>query len=374
MNTAFEFHQKGLIQPNTYLVDLEMIRRNSQLLLDEAKKHHLEIFFMTKQFGRNPLIAKEIVSTGIEKAVAVSPWEALSLYKEGIKIGHVGHLVQIPKHLIPEIIALHPDFVTVFSYEHAKMISDVAERMNKKQKILLRVANRTDFLYNGQEGGFTKEQIDEDIEKLESLAGIEIAGLTSFPCMLIENGVPKVTPNTFSMLEVKKLLMARGYTHLEMNMPSANSTFTIKMIKEHGATQIEPGHAFTGTTPMHAQGTLPNNAEKPAIVYVTEVSHIYENKTYVYGGGFYPRGNIKRALMGTNFENCQEVQVIPNDPASIDYYGVLNTPEGQVGDTVVMAFRTQVFVTNAQIAVVDNISTGTPEILGIYDKNGNQIK
>ena len=209
---------------------------------------------------------------------------------------------------------------------------------------------------------------------MESLAGIEIAGLTSFPCMLIENGVPKVTPNTFSMLEVKKLLMARGYTHLEMNMPSANSTFTIKMIKEHGATQIEPGHAFTGTTPMHAQGTLPNNAEKPAIVYVTEVSHIYENKTYVYGGGFYPRGNIKRALMGTNFENCQEVQVIPNDPASIDYYGVLNTPEGQVGDTVVMAFRTQVFVTNAQIAVVDNISTGTPEILGIYDKNGNQIK
>lgn len=52
---------------------------------------------MTKQFGRNPLIAQAIVESGIEKAVAVDPWEALSLSKNGIKIGHVGHLVQIPK-------------------------------------------------------------------------------------------------------------------------------------------------------------------------------------------------------------------------------------------------------------------------------------
>ena len=38
-----------------------------------------------------------------------------------------------------------------------------------------------------------------------------------------------------------------------------------------GATQVEPGHGLTGTTPLHAIADLP---ERPAVVYLTEVSHL----------------------------------------------------------------------------------------------------
>lgn len=369
IHTALELHQNGSITPNTYVIDLDTIRKNSRILSDEAKKQDIELFFMTKQFGRNPLVSKAIVESGIEKAVAVDPWEAISLRKNGIKIGHVGHLVQIPKRMIAKILALNPDYLTVFSYENAKNVSEVALKINKKQKVFLRIATKDDFIYNGQEGGFTFEQINQQIEALMRLPGIQIAGLTSFPCLLIQEKEAKITSNVLSMNKVKSLLAEKGIKDLEMNMPSATSTATLPLLKSYGATQGEPGHALTGTTPIHAVKDL---SEKPAMVYVSEVSHIYKEKAYVFGGGFYPRSRIEGAIVGSNKYNLRKVPIIENDPTNIDYYGTLNTDKVQVGDTVIYAFRTQIFVTNSQVAIVENLSTN-PKILGIFDSMGNLL-
>lgn len=366
---ALDFHQQGIIPPNTYVIDLDTVKRNAKALSEKAKKQDIELFFMTKQFGRNPLVAQAIVESGIEKAVAVDPWEAMTLSKNGIQIGHVGHLVQIPVHMISTILNLNPDYVTVFSYENARNISRIAQQMGKKQKVFLRIANKDDYIYNGQEGGFTFEQLVKDIESMEKLEGIEIAGLTSFPCILIQDYVPTITPNVKSMQTAKLFLMNRGYEKLEMNMPSATSTATMKLLKENGATQGEPGHALIGTTPLHASQNL---EEKPAMVYVSEVSHLYNNHAYVFGGGFYPRSHMKEALVGTNRQNLKRVPTIDNVPTNIDYYGSLATDGVRVGDTVIYAFRTQVFVTNAHVAVLKNISAN-PELVGIYDSMGNLI-
>ncbi|WP_339193417.1 YhfX family PLP-dependent enzyme [Aeribacillus sp. FSL W8-0870] len=369
IEAALDFHQQGIIPPNTYVIDLDTVKRNAKALSEKAKKQDIELFFMTKQFGRNPLVAQAIVESGIEKAVAVDPWEAMTLSKNGIQIGHVGHLVQIPVHMISTILNLNPDYVTVFSYENARNISRIAQQMGKKQKVFLRIANKDDYIYNGQEGGFTFEQLMKDIESMEKLEGIEIAGLTSFPCILIQDDVPTITPNVKSMQTAKLFLMNRGYEKLEMNMPSATSTATMKLLKENGATQGEPGHALIGTTPLHASQNL---EEKPAMVYVSEVSHLYNNHAYVFGGGFYPRSHMKEALVGTNRQNLKRVPTIDNAPTNIDYYGSLATDGVRVGDTVIYAFRTQVFVTNAHVAVLKNISEN-PELVGIYDSMGNLI-
>lgn len=369
IEAALDFHQQGIIPPNTYVIDLDTVKRNAKALSEKAKKQDIELFFMTKQFGRNPLVAQAIVESGIEKAVAVDPWEAMTLSKNGIQIGHVGHLVQIPVHMISTILNLNPDYVTVFSYENARNISRIAQQMGKKQKVFLRIANKDDYIYNGQEGGFTFEQLVKDIESMEKLEGIEIAGLTSFPCILIQDDVPTITPNVKSMQTAKLFLMSRGYEKLEMNMPSATSTATMKLLKENGATQGEPGHALIGTTPLHASQNL---EEKPAMVYVSEVSHLYNNHAYVFGGGFYPRSHMKEALVGTNRQNLKRVPTIDNVPTNIDYYGSLATDGVRVGDTVIYAFRTQVFVTNAHVAVLKNISAN-PELVGIYDSMGNLI-
>ncbi|MFU0789286.1 YhfX family PLP-dependent enzyme [Cerasibacillus sp. JNUCC 74] len=370
IDVSLELHQQGSISPNTYVLDLDMIRKNAVALIKEAKKQDIELLLMTKQIGRNPVVTEAIVEAGIKKAVAVDPWEAITLSKTSVKLGHVGHLVQIPKQIISQILDLSPEFVTVFSYENAKNISDIASQKGIKQKIFLRIANKGDFVFNGQEGGFTLAQLAEDFKRIEHLEGIELAGLTSFPCIIIENDVPMVTANVTSMQKAKEFLMANGHTNLEMNMPSGTSVATMDILKKNGATQGEPGHALTGTTPLHASKEL---AEKPAIVYVTEVSHIYNNHGYVFGGGFYPRSHMKNALVGTSKDNLREVRIIENDPTNIDYYGKLATDNVEVGDTALYAFRTQIFVTNAQIAVVEGISS-KPKLIGIYDSMGRLIR
>ncbi len=45
--------------------------------------------------------------------------------------------------------------------------------MGRKQKVFLRIANKEDYIYKGQEGGFTFEQIVKDIESIEQLEGLD---------------------------------------------------------------------------------------------------------------------------------------------------------------------------------------------------------
>ena len=65
--------------------------------------------------------------------------------------------------------------------------------------------------------------------------------------------------------------------------------------------------------------------------------------------------------------------MIPPTDESIDYHFELSE-NSKVGDTVIMAFRSQIFVTRSDVAVVSGIQTGQPRIEGIYDSLGKQIR
>ena len=125
-------------------------------------------------------------------------------------------------------------------------------------------------------------------------------------------------------------------------MPSATCVSTIPILKELGATHGEPGHALTGTTPLHQRGDQP---ELPAMVYVSEVSHLDEDHAYVYGGGFYRRSRAGEAIVGKTFPGMMDcrVRVRETPPQYIDYYGALERDGHriEVGDTAVFAFRTK---------------------------------
>ena len=61
---------------------------------------------------------------------------------------------------------------------------------------------------------------------------------------------------------------------------------------------------------------------------------------------------------------------------NIDYYRLLDAPPGEraaPGDTAVLAFRTQVFVTRSRVAVVSGLADGTPELTGCYDPWGRPV-
>lgn len=100
IEAAVNLHQEGLILPDTYILDLDTIEKNTKSLARDAKEQEIELFYMTKQFGRNPYVAQKIHDAGIEKAVVVDFKEALVMMEQGLPLGNVGHLVQIPQQLL----------------------------------------------------------------------------------------------------------------------------------------------------------------------------------------------------------------------------------------------------------------------------------
>lgn len=378
IQTAMNFHQRGKIRPNTYVLDLDRIEENAKKIKAEADKNNIKLYMMTKQIGRNPEVAKLISKVGIDKVVAVDPWEALTLAKAGIKIGNVGHLVQIPSNMIGDILEYNPEVITVFTVEKAREISQEAEKQGKVQDIMLKVIDDEDLIYEGQTGGFKKEELIESAKKIMEYSGVKIVGVTAFPCLLYDSQEKRVvkTHNIKTLLDSAKLLEEELGIKLEqINVPSANSVNSISTIKEVGGTHGEPGHAFTGTIPINAHIDQP---EIPAMVYVSEISHCYENKAYVYGGGYYRRGNIKKAIVGSNLEKGLDniLNVVDMSPTNIDYYGELELGDRAVniGDTVIYAFRTQIFVTRSEVALVEGIANGSPRLIGIYDSLGNRLR
>jgi len=365
IKAGVHLHQSGLIPPNTYVLDLDTIAKNVRSMAKAAKENDFVLYFMSKQLGRIGELGNWIAEHGIEKAVAVEFEEAFRLHQSDVKIGNVGHLVQPGKHQWGEILGIEPEVVTVFSIERARQVSEAAMRLGKKQDVILRVIHPSDTIYPGQWGGFQLEELQSAIPELKKLEGIEVMGVTSFPLLLMdkEREELRFTENLKTILSAKEILEASGFQIRQVNGPSATSTATIPMLKKAGITHGEPGHALTGTTPLHAVRSLP---EDPAIIYVSEISHVDKENVYVIGGGFYERGNMTGAYVGSSPEHIFDTFLKGKSLNSqyIDYYGRLEQGSPvSIGDTAIYAFRTQVFVTRANVALVRGLHDGVPEIV-----------
>lgn len=374
---AVHLHQTGQIGPNTYVLDIDRVVENARLMARIAGEHGLSLYAMTKQAGRNPFLARAAVAGGIPAAVTVEPAEARLLHSHGIPLGNVGHLVQIPAHDMADILAMGPDVVTVFSLEAAERVAEAARHMAAPQDLLLRVMEPGDFSYRGQEGGFLLEELGGAVERLAALPSVRIAGVTAFPCLLVdrETGAAEPTPNFSTLLEAARILRDDfGLNVRQVNAPSVTCAATIPLLAAMGATHGEPGSSLTGNTPLHTDGGQP---EVPAQVYVSEVATVRDDRAYCFGGGFYARSNMAGALLfSRGSDEPVELGVDPLPPGIIDYYGALLLPPGvrpRLGDTVVFAFRAQTFVTRAQVAAVGGIAQDEPDLLGICDASGNLL-
>jgi predicted amino acid racemase len=175
-----------------------------------------------------------------------------------------------------------------------------------------------------------------------------------------------------------RLRSTHGIEITQINAPGNNSIGTYSLLADHGATHVEPGHALLGTTPSHA--FTDNLQELPSYVYVTEVSHLLDDRAYVIGGGFWVgarlEGNMASALVGSEFEGClaNEVRSLNSPDTIIDYYGALDVRDRcRVGDSAVYGFYSQIQMTHSYAAVVSGIPTGRPRLEGLFDPAGNLL-
>lgn len=373
IEVAFKMHKDGLIEPDTYVIDFDTTVENARKIKEEADKSNVELFFMAKQFGRNPYLCKEFMNLGYAGAVVVDFKEAKTMIDNNIKIGHVGHLVQIPTNMVEEVVKSEVEYITIYSLEKAQEINDAAKKYGIVQKIMLRVLAEGDNLYSGQYGGFYLDELEDIAEKLSKYSNIKIKGLTSFPCFLYNNKTGEIekTNNIETVNKAKSILESCGDIKIEcINLPSATCSNSVAKIRENGGTHGEPGHGLTGTTPYHK---YKDGLEIPSIIYLSEVSHNLGDKSYCFGGGHYRRSNMEKAIVGSSIKDSKVIKVIPPTDESIDYHFEL-TENTEVGDAVIMAFRTQIFVTRSNVAIVKGIASGSPELVGIYDALGKKIK
>ena len=108
-------------------------------------------------------------------------------------------------------------------------------------------------------------------------------GVTTYPSANFDrlDRVVVETPNVRSMLAVAEKLRRRDAKDVQINMASELSTATIALAAKFGATQVEPGHAFTGTSPLQIFANVP---ERQAMIYLSEVSHAAAGGSF-FGGG-----------------------------------------------------------------------------------------
>ena len=370
LEAMVKLQQGAALLPDSYAVDMEQFRANAASIVASAKEKGIKLYFMLKQIGRNPVLAQELVKLGYDGAVVVDFKEAQVMMRHNIPIGNVGHLVQIPEAMIPQVVAYGPEVITVYTVDKVHSISRAAVALGKEQKILVRVFGDGDMIYPGQTAGIHLNDLASFVSEVKDLPGIRIAGMTSFPCFLDQAEIDDIgpTPNLHTVLKAKEILRSCGIEPEIINTPSATCCRTLELMAQYGCNCGEPGHGLTGTTPYHVDHEQP---EKSCIAYVSEISHNFDGQAYCYGGGFYRRSHVENALVGRTADALRPVKVIPPSVEAIDYHFGLDQTCA-VGETVIMAFRFQVFVTRSDMALIEGVAEGKPVVSSVWDSLGNQ--
>jgi predicted amino acid racemase len=389
IRTAVSLHQSGEIKPATFLLDLDAIKNNAKVIKDSAEAAGISLYMMSKQYGRNPLVCQAIKNAGISKAVAVNIWDAETLWRYGIEVGHIGHLVQVPKHEIEFVLKeLHPEVFTVFTIEKAKQISKVASELGMKQDLLLRVWKNGDFM--PFPGGFNLGEVEQAAKTIQELPGVNVTGVTTFPCFefdLLTQSV-RTTTNFDTLIEAASRLRGIGINVTHINTPPENCSATMKIGADKGGTHQEPGHGFTGTTHLHGFRDLP---ELPALAFVTEVIQTIGSRAFAATGTLVidrvlgmmnPANGPKLAikvLAGDDPDailSQQQLTSLPADAWGNTYDFAIESAQyrPRVGDSAVYGFRPQISAgTRVRVAVVAGLGKRNPKVLGTFDSFGNLV-
>lgn len=371
IESAMRLHQQGKLPANSYVLDLDAVERNARLLKDEADRLGLKIFAMTKQVGRASSFCRAVKRGGIDRAVAVDMACARATHKAGLRLGHLGHLQQVARHEANAAAkTFRPDYWTVFNDEKAEEAGAGAKLAGYSQDLLARIRADGDIFYRGHEGGFEAADIAAVADRLDAVDGGRFAGITTFPALLFDQASRKVLPthNLATLGRAAEGLAKAGRRNVEVNAPGTTSSVLLGALAEAGATQCEPGNGLHGTTALHVMEDLP---ELPAVLYLTEVSHLSGGKAYCLGGGFYidpifPDYDVKAIVSAEPTIAAgalKSVEVPP--PAAIDYYAMIDAGGANAprpGDTAVFGFRGQAFVTRAYVVGVSGISKGVPVV------------
>ena len=86
-------------------------------------------------------------------------------------------------HEVRAALEMHPDYVTVYSVEAARRVSEAAQAVGRPQDLLLQIYAPDDVYFPGQEGGFRTTEALAAAREIAALPDVTLAGVTSFPVL-----------------------------------------------------------------------------------------------------------------------------------------------------------------------------------------------
>ena len=379
VEAAVRLEEHGKIPAGSWVYDLDAIAANAAAIAGEAKRLGLHTYFMTKQLGRNPMVTAVALKQGIEKTVAVDIVCARLLNRYRLPVGHIGHLNQIPRHEVEAALEMRPEVITVYSVQAAHQIGQAARALGIRQDLLLQTYAPNDIFFAGQEGGFRIAELIEAAKRIQEIPNVRVAGVTSFPVLKYDfsgRSELQFNPNMQTIVQAAQMLRTDlGIDVEQINAPGNTSFATLAMLKEGGATHVEPGHGILGTTPPQIAES--GHPEIPTYVFVTEVSHHYEGKAYgIANGGlwsmmgkFLPEDWDIGALVGSTPEEALANRLKYEHVDQIIDYHIPLVPgdKARIGDTVVFPTYVQAHMTRSFVVPVSGISEGDPVVRGVFD-------
>ena len=195
LEAAVVLHQAGRVPAGAYLLDLDTMTENAQLMSAEAGRLGLDVLAMTKQIGRNPPALDALKAGGIDRFVAVDMACARPIHAHGHRLAHLGHLCQIPRREAAEAAAMRPDYWTVFNEEKAAEAAQAAGAQGHEQALIARIQAPGDTFYSGHEGGFDARAVEAVADVLDRTPGGRFAGLTTFPALLFDERLGRGPPD-----------------------------------------------------------------------------------------------------------------------------------------------------------------------------------
>ena len=156
-------------------IDPELVKANLQEIKNKIAHSKVKIIAVTKYFGIDGIKAGYVAGLrdfGESRAVeAVEKIKALpDEIRKNSTFHFIGHLQSNKASKVVE----HFDVIhSIDSLKIARIVSDAACRLNKREKVLLQINNAGEI----QKSGYTKEGLKQDMEEILKLEGIEVIGL-----------------------------------------------------------------------------------------------------------------------------------------------------------------------------------------------------
>jgi predicted amino acid racemase len=384
LDAAIRLHQEGAIPPSTHLIDLDAVANNARVIANAAQRFSLTAFAMTKQDGHEPHMTRLVLDRGFDGITAVEAMQAYRIHRHGFPLGNVGHTSPLPHAEVERILAMDPQFVTVYTLEAAERVSEACVALGRTQPLYVTVGRPGDQGTDAELfGGWDENECVEGIRPILDLPNVVVAGLAQHTTIDYPSQddphTARPTDAFFTAVRARERLERElGLDALRMNCSGNCNAITAGILASYGATDIEPGAALVGSGRFHALHDMP---EIPAQVYVSEITHHWAGNAYAIGGGFGFVWDMEGTLapfcgiVGRSFEQARRQPLDFLRPPWYDVFGRFDDPHGiaAVGDTLLFIHLPQVIMERCYVAAVSGISKQRPVVEALLDSEGTVL-